>query len=87
MATKKLQDLGYHDQKALGALVSALGDTVTACQHYTRLIRDLEDASYPETVADVLVEIQTELEEITWHAKSIEEALPEAIDWLYSQNP
>ncbi len=84
---KKLGDFGYGDGEKVGALAAALGDIQAACHRYLRLIGNLEDASYPETLADVLVELQGELEEISWHVKSIEEALPDAIDWLYDQNP
>lgn len=86
MAARKLQELGYPDQESLGAFVAALGDTLTACQRYMRLVGDFDDASYAETLGDVLVEIQAELEEIGWHTKSIKDALPKVIDWLYSQN-
>jgi len=34
----------------------------------------------------ILIEIQGELEEISWHTKSVEEALPEVIDWMYAQS-
>lgn len=86
MVVKKLRELDYQDVDKAGALAAALGDIQTACQRYLRLIADFDDASYPETAADVLVEIQGELEEIGWHAKSVEEVLPEVIDWMYAQS-
>jgi hypothetical protein len=70
---------------ARSAICADLSDLYSAATGYKRLVDDLlaGDPAKPEQVADRLAELETEIEHIGWHARSVVKRLNRLASDLY----
>lgn len=80
---------GLKSKKYIATLGVDLADITESCTRIPKMIHELEvraEASDKEGVADMLVEIETELDHIQWHYKQGKRKLNRVADLLYGED-